>query len=349
MKTVFFIAAAVMVAVALTVLLLPLLREGRKSGRPRSVFFTAIGIALALPLLTGMLYLKLGMPVAINGVEHAAEPALSMDQALTELREHLKQQPDDEGAWMLLAQTSTMLGKPADAREAYDHVLKLAPNNAEAMVGWAESDSMARDDHLFQGRAQELLKRAVALHPDSQRGLWLLGISYFQQGDYSGAAATWRVLQPQLAPGSKVAKSVAEQIAIADARAGGAPATASSVHAAAATGVTLQVHVTLAPALKDKLAQGDTLFVYARAPDGPPMPLAVARLDASSLPTTVSLTDAMAMAPEFKLSSVDHVFVGARISHHGQAVAESGDLEGDAGVVPVNSRTPIAVTIDKVH
>jgi cytochrome c-type biogenesis protein CcmH len=107
--------------------------------------------------------------------------------------------------------------------------------------------------------------------------------------------------------------------------------------------------VALAPALKDKLRPGDTLFVYARADNGPPMPLAVARLDASQLPASVTLSDAMAMTPAMKLSSVARVFVGARISHSGQPIAQPGDLEGDAGVVAVDSKTPIKISIDKVH
>jgi cytochrome c-type biogenesis protein CcmH len=76
----------------------------------------------------------------------------------------------------------------------------------------------------------------------------------------------------------------------------------------------LHVKVSLAPALKTKLAAGDTLFVYARAENGPPMPLAVARLDASKLPTTVTLTDAMSMMPTMKLSSVRRMFSLARES-----------------------------------
>jgi cytochrome c-type biogenesis protein CcmH len=284
----------------------------------------------------------------LNGVTAAAAAPISMQQALTELRTHLQQQPDDLQGWMLLAQTSSMLRQPGEARDAFDHALKLAPNNAEAMIGWAENDSMTRNDHRIEGRAQELLKRAVQLHPDSQRGLWLLGISNFQRGEYREAAATWRLLQPQLEPGSNVAKAVAEQIAVADARAGGEPAGASS-SAAAPQGAALQVQVALAPALKDKLAPGDALFVYARAENGPPMPLAVAKLDPALLPTTVTLTDAMAMTPAFKLSSVERVFVGARISHSGQPVAQPGDLEGDAGVVAVERKTPIKISIDKVH
>lgn len=351
MKTVFLIAAAAMVAVALAVLLRPLVRQGRKSGRSRGVFAVALLIALVLPLGTGALYLLVGTPAALNGVTAEAAAPISMQQALAELRTHLQQQPDDLQGWMLLAQTSSMLHQPADARDAFDHALKLAPNNAEAMIGWAENDSMTRSDHRIEGRALELLKRAVQLHPDSQRGLWLLGISNFQRGEYREAAATWRLLQPQLEPGSNVAKAVAEQIAVADARAGGAPAGAPSSSAAATApqGAALQVQVALAPALKNKLAPGDALFVYARAENGPPMPLAVAKLDPAQLPTTVTLTDAMAMTPAFKLSSVERVFVGARISHSGQPVAQPGDLEGDAGVVAVDRKTPVKISIDKVH
>lgn len=349
MKTVFIIAAAAMIAVALAVLLLPLMRQGRKSGRPRSVFVTSLLIALVLPLGAGALYLLVGTPAALNGV--TAQPApVSLPQAIAELRTHLQQQPDDLQGWMLLAQTSSMLRQPADARDAFDHALKLDPNNAEAMIGWAENDSMTRNDHLIEGRALELLKRAVQLHPDSQRGLWLLGIGNFQRGEYREAAATWRLLLPQLEPGSSVAKAVAEQIAVADARAGGAPASASSGAAAPAPqGAALQVQVTLAPALKDKLAPGDALFVYARAENGPPMPLAVAKIDPARLPATVTLSDAMAMTPAFRLSSVQRVFVGARISRSGQPIAQPGDLEGDAGVVAVDSKTPVEINIDKVH
>jgi cytochrome c-type biogenesis protein CcmH len=150
-----------------------------------------------------------------------------------------------------------------------------------------------------------------------------------------------------------VAQAVAQQIALADARANGKPDGTASAGAPAqpadTQGPALQVKVALASTLKSKLTAGDTLFVYARAENGPPMPLAVARIDATKLPTTVTLTDAMSMMPTMKLSSVPKVFVGARISHSGQAIAQTGDLEGNAGVVAVNSKTPITIVIDKVH
>lgn len=337
-----------MIAVALAALLWPLMRHGRSSVRPRGIFALVLAISVVLPLAAAGLYLKVGTPAALNAMQSPAP--ISMQQALVELRTHLTQQPDDVQGWMVLAQTNSMLGSPADARDAYDHVLKLAPNNAEAMVGWAEADSMARSDHHIEGRALTLLKHAVSLQPDSQRGLWLLGIGQFQQGQYHDAAATWRVLQPQLQPGSKVAEAVAAQIALAQSRAGEAPAAASSVAIAPTTqGGALQVEVSLAPALKQKLAPGDVLFVYARAAGGSPMPLAVVKRDAGELPINVTLTDAMAMTPAATLSSVAQVVVGARISHDGQPMARTGDLEGSAGTVDVNRRTPVVIVIDKVH
>ena len=155
-------ASAVMVAVALLALLLPLLRHGRGSGRPRSVFALALFIAFALPVATGALYLLIGTPAALNPLAENQQP-LTLQDALSQLKAHLAEQPDDVRGWMLLAQTTSMQHDAVAARDAYDHVLKLAPNNTEAMVGWAENDSMTRTNHLIEGRALELLKHAVQL------------------------------------------------------------------------------------------------------------------------------------------------------------------------------------------
>ncbi|HET6804524.1 MAG TPA: hypothetical protein VFH59_03665 [Frateuria sp.] len=342
MKLAFYLTAAVMIAAALALLLWPLVRHGRRQGHPGGLFALVLAVAFVVPLSAGGLYLLVGTPVALDGV--VAQPAMDIDRAVAALRDHLKQQPDDLQGWLLLAQTESTLHHNVQARDAYDQSLRLDPKNGAAMVGWAEADSMIRDDHRIEGRALELLRQAVQADPSNQRGLWLLGISQFQHEDYAASAATWRRLQPLLEPGSSVAKAVTEQIAVAEARAGAQPASASS-----GDGPHLTVQVQLAPALRDKLKPGAALFVYARAEQGPPMPLAVARLDASQLPTTVTLTDAMAMAPQFKLSSVDKVLVGARVSASGQAIARPGDLEGEAGVVAVDHAGPIRIVIDKVH
>lgn len=342
MKFVFVLLAAVMVAAALALLLFPLLRR-RHEGPSRGVFLVALIVALILPIGTGGLYLLVGTPAALNGVAKAA-PQIDIQQAITQLRTHLAQQPNDVQGWSVLAQAMTAMKQPTEARDAWDHALKADPNDVAAMVGYAETDSMARADHLIEGRSLDLLTRAIELQPDSQRALWLMGVSQFQHAKYAEAAATWRTLQPLLEAGSSVAKSVAEQIANADARAGIKPAAT----AAKTTGAALTVDVSLAPALKTKLKPGDQLFVFARPTSGPTMPLAVVKLEADKLPLTARLTDAMAMTSDLKLSSVPRVVVEARISHDGQPTAQPGDLEGSAGIIDTDRTTAIPLVINKV-
>ena len=126
-----------------------------------------------------------------------------------------------------------------------------------------------------------------------------------------------------------------------------AAATASPASAAAPS-VALNVTVKLDPALVAKVQPADTLFVFAQATDGPPMPLAVARLKASDLPAKVTLTDAMAMTPAMTLSKFPKVSVAARISKSGNAMPQAGDLESAPVEVATDSHAPVALTIDKV-
>ena len=359
MRLAFYLIAAAMLVLALAALLLPLLRRGRQLGRPRGVFALALAILLAMPLATWLLYRAVGTPAALDGVAQQPPPT-SIAQALAELRAHLRQQPRDLAAWLLMAQAQTALRQPDAAHDAYAHALQIDAGNSVAMVGWAETEAMLAPTHRFDARACALLAEVVRREPDNQKGLWLLGIAQFQQAHYADASATWRKLLALLPPGGEVAQAVAQQVAAADARANGhlgnTPPTAPATGTPASTGstsardaVALHVQVRVAPALAGRVRPGDVLFVYARDPAGPPMPLAVTRLDANALPAEVTLTDAMAMVPAMKLSSVPHVFVGARISHSGQAIAQPGDLEGDAGVVAVRDGKPISIVIDRVH
>jgi cytochrome c-type biogenesis protein CcmH len=213
----FYLAAGAMLALALALLLVPIVRHGRRHGRSRGVFALLIAIAIVVPLASVGLYALVGTPSTLGGVEPAKE--MDVGEAITALRARLKEHPDDAQGWLLLGQTFTMLKQPTDARNAFDGALKADPTNGAAMVGWAEADSLVRDDHRIEGRALDLLQAAVAANPQNQRALWLLGISQFQHEKYADASATWKTLQPMLDPDSNVAHAVAEQIAQADKRA----------------------------------------------------------------------------------------------------------------------------------
>lgn len=218
MTLAFYLVAGAMLALALALLLVPLVRQGRRHGRSRAVFALIVAIAVLVPLGSAGIYLLVGTPSTLGGVEPPKE--MTVGEAIDQLLARVKEHPDDAQAWVLLGKTYAMLKQPADARSAYDHALKADAKNVAAMVGWAESDSLVRPDHRIVGRGLDLLQGALAIEPDSQRALWLLGIAQFQDERYTDAAATWRKLQPLLDPDSNVAHAVAEQIAIAEKRAG---------------------------------------------------------------------------------------------------------------------------------
>jgi cytochrome c-type biogenesis protein CcmH len=355
MTTRFLVIAAIMVVAALACVLVPLLRSARREGRPRGPFVLALVLALVTPPVVLGAYLAVGTPQALQPLP-AAENQATLAEAARELQASLQRKPDDARGWALLAQAYSALGQPQQALEALDHLLKLKPDDPDAMVAWVEATAETSPSHRIDDASRAKLQRALQIEPEHQRALWLLGISDFQRNDYAGAAKQWKTLLPLLDPGSRVAETVKQQLAEAETRAGGTATTEvaqanpapESPASAATSAVVLDVTVKLDPALAAKVHPADTLFVFARAVDGPPMPLAVARLKASELPATVTLTDAMAMTPAMTLSKFPKVSVAARISKSGNAMPQAGDLESAPVEVATDSHAPVALTIDKV-
>ena len=344
--------------------------------RSRSAFFAALAVALLLPAGAIVLYRLVGEPRALDpasipppaaqaAAEHGGQ---DMDQAIAKLAEKLKQNPDDVAGWTLLGRAYLETERFSEARDALKHAHDLAPAEPDVSVAYAEALTLSGESHRIDGEAKGLIDAALKADPQNQRGLWLLGVSAYQDRDYNGAIASWNRLLTLLPADSTVVQSVKTQIARAEAERDGreppaeeappraaAPAesTASTVPAqSAAPGATEGPHLTVKVALDAKLAAstapGDTVFVYAKAASGPPMPLAVQRLRVEQLPATVTLTDGMGMLPNMKLSQFPQVIVGARISKTGNAIAQSGDLQTVSKPLAVTTTTPIGLTIDQV-
>jgi len=108
----------------------------------------------------------------------------------------------------------------------------------------------------------------------------------------------------------------------------------------------LRVTVAASAEIESHISENDTLFIFAKPGDGNPMPLAVAKLSASDLPTTIILDDSHAMTESHSLSSATEVLVAARISKSGTATRQSGDIETISNAITLADTTSIALLID---
>jgi cytochrome c-type biogenesis protein CcmH len=226
------------------------------------------------------------------------------------------------------------------------------PNNPEILADYADVLAMAQGRRLA-GAPVNLIQQALRADPNHPKSLALAGSAAFEAKDYAQAVVYWERLQNLLQPGSESYRSVAAGVAEAKALAGGASPQAAQAAAPgngaapAAAGTNVSGKVTLSPGLKDKVGPGDTLFIFARPAQGTKMPIAIARLTAGALPASFKLDDSSAMNPSMKLSGFQEVVVGARVSKSGNAIPQSGDLEGFSPPIRVGSSN-IQIVIDTV-
>ncbi|ROR29486.1 c-type cytochrome biogenesis protein CcmI [Inmirania thermothiophila] len=310
----------------------------RRGGVP----WAGVVVALVVPALAGGLYWRLGAPQLAAGTAPPPQAAgdMTIEQMVARLAERLQRQPDDGEGWRMLGRSYLVMGRFPEAVEAYRRAQRLLGDEPQVLVGLAQSLARVNGDRLV-GEPERLLRRALEREPANTEARLLAGFAAFQRGGFAEAVRHWEQVQSSLPPGSEAAKVVADYLAQARARLGGA----EGAPAAAAAAV-VEVQVRLAEALRDKVRPDDTVFVFARAPDGPPMPLAVKRLRVRDLPAQVRLDDGDAMTPQARLSQYGEVIVGARVSRSGEARARSGDLQGSAGVVRPG-QGPVTVVIDQ--
>jgi cytochrome c-type biogenesis protein CcmH len=98
--------------------------------------------------------------------------------------------------------------------------------------------------------------------------------------------------------------------------------------------------------LTASVSPDDAVFIFARPSQGSRMPLAIIKKQVRDLPVAFTLDDSTGMGNGATLSGAGEVVVGARISRSGQAMPQSGDVEGLSSPVKVGARG-VAVVMDK--
>ncbi len=328
----------------------------KKSGKTM-----AVAVLLAVPVVSVFMYLKTDNGLASLSDDFQAEVSdqdrmLTVEQAIRSLEHKLRDDPDDLTGWSMLGRSYLALGNFGRAVDAYERAYILSKGaDADILVGYAEARALAAGQQ-FDEDTMAFFVRAVQIDPYHDRALWYAGYAAYHLHDYQSSVGYWERLLRQVPDDQQEARS-ALQVYLDDARqkAHLGIATAGQETGKAVTSdkkpdgaASIDVLVSLSAALRGDVADSDTLFVYARALQGPPMPLALVRMNAAALPARVTLDDTVAMIPEMTLSSMEQVEIVARISKSGQARMQAGDLYGSVQPVKTSGSSPVDIVISEV-
>ena len=324
----------------------------------------AIILLVLIPLLSILTYSQLGRFDSLDGSaaqemsgsgHEDGEMSMSMEQAVAQLAERLQQQPDNAEGWFMLARSFMSMERYGEAASAFGKTVALMPGNADLLLAYADALAMIEGGKL-SGKAYAIIKQALEIDPQNLQGLWMRGMAANETGDYRLALSSWYQLMPLLDDNVEAQTQLRSMIASVEPQLGSdalselrkqyfaEPQTQAEVTSAAS----ITVSVSLDDSMRDQVSASDTLFILARAVNGPPMPLAAVRKQVSDLPIKVVLDDSMAMMPAMKLSLFEQVKVSAIVSKAGQAGLKSGDLFGEVSPVDVKADQRISVLINQI-
>jgi cytochrome c-type biogenesis protein CcmH len=293
-----------------------------------------LALGAAVPLLAAALYFAVGNPESLR--PRADPHAFDLQQLETlveRLAAKMRENPDEPEGWRLLGRSYAALNRFPEAVDAYAKALARKPRDPDLLADMADVLAMSRQERL-QGEPEKLVLRALEIDPEHLKALALAGTAAFERKDYARAERYWRRMLPLVAAGSEDEKQIRGSIEEARSLAG-SPARA------------VQGKVSLSKKLAAQAAPDDVVFIFARAAEGPPMPLAVKRARVRDLPLEFALDDSMAMAPGMNLSAHARVVIGARISKSGTATPQAGDLQGLSAPV-ANDARGVSVVIDSL-
>lgn len=321
----------------------------------------AISLAILLPIATVALYWKTGNVRSLSPQESLATMSGSGNmrsaESLAALEEKVAKNPNDGESLLLLARAYGELERYTDAVKAYDKLTQSVTDEAWIWSDYADALAMARGQSLA-GPPTKLIEKALALDPNFPKALALAGSAAMERGDYAAAVRYWEHLLKGLPADSEDAKMIGgglqqarEFLAQSKGKKGASQmqtaAEPEAGQSAAQGKERISGTVTLNAALKAKASPTDTVFVLARAAQGPKMPLAVVRKQVKDLPLQFALDDSMAMSPQMKLSNFDEVVIVVRVSKSGNAMPSAGDLQGLSSPIKPGS-SGLKISIDTV-
>lgn len=295
--------------------------------------------ALLVPFAGLGLYLHWGASQQLAELGDQRQP--SIGEMTAKLERAVEADPKSAESWYFLGRIYMAQERAGDAASAYERAAVLAGRPPELLGQWAQALYFAGNKQ-WSAQLQALTDEALKADPQEATSLGLLGIAAFEGERFAEAISYWQRLVDQMPTQDPARASI--QVGIERARenlqAAGQPVPEVVTKAMPV----LKVRVELAPALQGKVQPGDSVFVFARAASGPPMPLAVKRMTVADLPVEVELSDSDAMMAQLKISSFAEVQLVARVSRAGNATA--GEWIGRGQPIPSSTRERQQLIID---
>jgi cytochrome c-type biogenesis protein CcmH len=306
--------------------------------------WTAVVLAVALPISAMGFYMWVGEPEALNPM--ALKSPDQVDQKdlakLAEtLADKLQSQPENLQGWVMLGRTYRTLENFDASIKAYDAALKLSADD-DLQLERIEVMAMQRQGN-FDGEPWRVIRDILQKDPQHYGALLTAGSASYAERKYADALKYWEQARKPLEANHPDLPGLENAIATVR-ETMGLPAKAASTgpsggSAAASSALNVSGQISLSAALKAKASPNDTVFVYATPANGDRMPLAIMKTTVSQLPLNFTLDDSTAMTPDRKLSTAGEVFIKVRVSKSGNAMPQSGDLTGGSeGPVKVGSK-----------
>ena len=345
---------------------------------------TGLFVLLMLPLAGLMMYQSIGTPEAINlppvmVAQQSAQQQSAhstqqgqMDELVASLQQRMIENPDDPEGWIILGRSLKTMQRYAEAATALSNANRLLPDNPTIMVELAETMLFTSGQAEVTGEPRQLIEAALAINPDQQKGLWIMGMAFAQEGDDTQALASWQRLLGQLDPASEPYQSVSQQIRSAQTRLGqpettqvavaetvtqapkaamppvAAPVTTKqAVTPPTAAGFGIPTTITLGDDITQSFPAKATLFIFIQPAGGAGMPLAVKRLAPRDFPMSLTFTDADLLQPGGSLQAFELLDISARISMAGVANVSSGDIQANRVTVNTKNVSAIALHLDQ--
>ena len=314
----------------------------------------SITAAFLVPIFAVIVYADFGLGRGALPDVGLAQAMLESDPSdpagyryfIQQVEQRVEQRPDDPDTLFLLARGYANLGDYGKAAPAYRKLLEYFPGDPNLLSQYAETLYVV-DDRKLTPRVLTAVGNALQANPQDAAMLELRGIAAANAGDIP-LALTWLNRALQTGVTGRRAELLRSAITRLNSQAGlsgiGGKAEAEANVEEQLPGRLLNVKVTAAASLD--FPPSSAVFVYAKAVNGPPAPLAVQRVRFDQLPMVIRLDESMAMMPGMGLANFDQVIVIARISASGQVTPAAGDFEARSNVLDLNGELlPIELNI----